>query len=209
MKKLHFIIAIMFVGSSLFGQTATTLFDSLSRQMSTAVKPAEYALLAARFNALSTMESSPWEAGYYCAYCLLMEANGTESDTKKDALLDQAEQKVNELIKLMPREDELYTLRAFINQVRISVSPMMRGMKYSGLANDDLALAIEIDKNNPRAWFLKAMNTYYTPAMFGGGKEKACPLFQKAAGLFTQQNKESKINWGTEINNQMVKSCAQ
>ena len=60
MKKLHFIIAIMFVGSSLFGQTATTLFDSLSRQMSTAVKPAEYALLAARFNALSTMEASPW-----------------------------------------------------------------------------------------------------------------------------------------------------
>lgn len=86
---------------------------------------------------------------------------------------------------------------------------MMRGMKYSGLANDDLAVAIEIDKNNPRAWFLKAMNTYYTPAMFGGGKEKACPLFQKASGLFAGQNKEAKIGWGAEINSQMLKSCGQ
>ncbi|MCE1168867.1 MAG: hypothetical protein LWX70_12300 [Sphingobacteriia bacterium] len=209
MKKLHLIFVLLFTGSTLFGQSVEMLFDSLTNQISKAEKPSDYALLAASFNALTAMESAPWEAGYYHSYCLLMEANGTDTDSKKDALLDQAETKVNELLKMMPREDELYVLRAFINQVRISVSPMMRGMKYSGLANDDLAVAIEIDKNNPRAWFLKAMNTYYTPAMFGGGKEKACPLFQKASGLFAGQNKEAKIGWGAEINSQMLKSCGQ
>jgi hypothetical protein len=45
---------------------------------------------------------------------------------------------------------------------------------------------------------LEAQNTFYTPETFGGGKNAAKPLFDKAARLFDTFKPETPIspNWG-------------
>ncbi len=57
-------------------------------------------------------------------------------------------------------------------------------MTYSSKAEASLKKATEINDKNPRAWSLLGYNLFYTPALFGGGAEKALPLFVKARDKF-------------------------
>ena len=72
-----------------------------------------------------------------------------------------------------------------------------------------LQKAQTINKNNPRAEFLRAQNVYYRPAQYGGGKEKALPLFEESAKLFKHQNTDNYLFpvWGEKTNGEMIKNC--
>lgn len=185
--------------------------QSLLPQIGTATKPAELSLLASQLSSLAKGEPNRWEASFWAAHCMVLQAFGEKDADKVDPILDQAEPVIEKLIKMKPTEPEFYVLRAMLNQARIAVNPMLRGMKYAGRANDNLDLAIELDANNPRAWHLKGANVFGTPSMFGGGKEKAKPLFQKAGSLFSTYTQRSPYhpNWGKEQNDKMLKACDQ
>jgi len=65
-------------------------------------------------------------------------------------------------------------------------------------ASNALAKAEKIDPENPRISLLKAEDTYFTPAQFGGSKEKGLVLFQKALDQYASYKTEKPIlpNWG-------------
>ena len=40
-----------------------------------------------------------------------------------------------------------------------------------------------LNANNPRLYYFRGMSLFNTPEQFGGGKDKAKPVFEKAAEL--------------------------
>ena len=61
-------------------------------------------------------------------------------------------------------------------------------------------LAKKHDPDNPRLYLVDGMNSYYTPEMFGGGVDKAQPLFEKSYELFKTYKPvdETYPNWGID-----------
>ena len=85
-----------------------------------------------------------------------------------------------------------------IATLRMLGDPMNRYMTYGPEATAMLDEAKKTNPANPRAYLLEAQDKYYTPEQFGGSKEEAKVLFEKAQKLFETFKPESSIhpNWG-------------
>ncbi|MDD2964693.1 MAG: hypothetical protein PHQ65_17770 [Bacteroidales bacterium] len=202
-------IFALFVAITGFSQDYDSDLQALLPRIGQAKSAADYSLLASQLGSLAQSEPNRWEASFWSAHCMVLQAFAETDSDKVDPILDAAEPVVEKLIKQQPTEAEFYVLKAMLNQARIGVNPMLRGMKYSGRANDNLDLALQFDAANPRAWHLKGSNTYFTPAMFGGGKKRAMPMLQKADSLFKTYKPHSPYhpNWGADRNAEMLQSC--
>jgi hypothetical protein len=75
--------------------------------------------------------------------------------------------------------------------------------------DDYIAKAKKINPENPRIFFLEGQGPFYKPKMFGGGKNKAQPYFEKAKELFAKEDKTSllKPHWGETENEEYLKQC--
>ena len=64
---------------------------------------------------------------------------------------------------------------------------------------------------NPRPYYLKGQNTYFTPAFFGGGVENALPLFKEAQAKFDAFEKASSIHpdWGAGTNSYFLNKAEE
>ena len=164
--------------------------------------------LANQFERIANAESGKWHPGYYAAYCYVWATAVDEIPAEdKHKLLDLAQVQMDVLQKSFKKESEIFALQAFLYQMRIT--DMSKGFKYSSLASETLEEAEKINPNNPRIYYLRGNNTFHTPKAFGGGKEKAKPMFEKAAALFESQKPANAIEpaWGNEHNKQMLAEC--
>lgn len=164
--------------------------------------------LANQFERIANAETGKWHPGYYAAYCYVWAtAVGEIPAEDKHKLLDLAQVQMDILQKSFKKESEIFALQAFLYQMRIT--DMSKGFKYSSLASEALEEAEKINPNNPRIYYLLGNNTFHTPKAFGGGKEKAKPMFEKAAALFESQKPANAIEpaWGCEHNNKMLALC--
>ncbi len=180
------------------------------QKMYTLNSSSEFISLANQFQRVATVEKEEWLPRYYASYCYVISTVLDEMTAdEKNEKLDMAQQEMDVLKEQASNESEVYALQAFIYQLRIT--DMTKGMKYSGLANEALAVAEKLNPENPRVYYLRGTNKYYTPKIFGGGAEKAKPFFEKAAEkfkIFQPQNSLSPI-WGKEQNEQMLASCLE
>lgn len=164
--------------------------------------------LANQFERIANAETGKWHPGYYAAYCYVWATAVSEIPAEdKHKLLDLAQVQMDVLQKSFKKESEIFALQAFLYQMRIT--DMSKGFKYSSLASEALDEAEKINPNNPRIYYLRGNNTFHTPKAFGGGKEKAKPMFEKAAALFESQKPTNAIEpaWGSEHNKQMLAEC--
>lgn len=168
----------------------------------------ELTTLANQFQRISNAEKDKWLPGYYAAYCYVASTfYGEMSADDKHKQLDFAQAEIDKLLKTNSKESEIFALQAFIYQIRIT--DMSKGFKYSSLASEALATAENLNDKNPRVYYLTGSNTFHTPKMFGGGKEKAKPYLEKAAKMFETQKPENELspNWGKEHNSQLLSQC--
>lgn len=164
--------------------------------------------LAGQFERIANAESGKWHPRYYTAYCYVWATAVNEiSADDKHKLLDMAQVQMDALLKTYKTESEIFALQAFIYQMRIT--DMSKGFKYSSLASEALEEAEKINPNNPRVYYLRGNNIFHTPKAFGGGKEKAKPIFQKAVVLFESEKPANPIEpaWGSEHNKKMLALC--
>jgi hypothetical protein len=164
--------------------------------------------LANQFERIANAETGKWHPGYYTAYCYVWAtAVGKMPAEDKHKLLDLAQSQMDILQKTFKKESEIFALQAFVYQMRIT--DMSKGFKYSSLASEALEEAEKLNPNNPRVYYLRGNNKFHTPKAFGGGKEKAKPMFEKAAALFESQKPANAIEpaWGSEHNKQMLAQC--
>ncbi len=75
-------------------------------------------------------------------------------------------------------------MKAHFSSSKLIIDPMSRWQKYGALFDQHLKEAAKLDPQNPRVDYLRGTNLFYTPENFGGGKDKAKPLFESALKKF-------------------------
>lgn len=177
------------------------------KKMYKAETPQELSTISSTFYRVAQKETDEWLPLYYASYSLVRIAFFSEDRDEIDKHLDVAQRYVDELMEAKPRESEVYVLQALLYSMRISGA--MSGMKYSTLSNEALDKAEELNKNNPRIYYCRGNNVFHTPAMFGGGKTKAKPLFEKALALYQSEHPQTAFwpSWDKGHTKQMLEQC--
>ncbi|MBA3970823.1 MAG: hypothetical protein H0X46_01520 [Bacteroidetes bacterium] len=212
MKKLVSIAALLSI--TLFAAAQNKKYISAMEKNVAALDTTRDAIqlqsLANNFERIGSAEKSEWLPSYYVAYCYVNMTYSTKGDMI-DTYCDKADKFISVADSINPNNSEIYTLKAQIASARISVNPMTRGQKYGTISGELTDKAKEFDKTNPRPYYLEGTSYFYTPPMFGGGKDKAKPVFQKALEMFETFKPASTIapNWGKNSTLYFLKKCEE
>lgn len=204
MKKTTLLLLLALTSIGLQAQNKKYL-ESMKKNMvllDSAKKPAEWQVAANGFERIAAAEKKEWLPNYYAALCYVNMAYNSET-SKIDMYCDKAQQLIKKADSLQPKSSENAVLMAMIASARIGVDPMSRGQQYGIMAGGFVDLAKKLDPNNPRAWLQQGISVFYTPEMFGGGKEKAKPILATAGEKFNTFKALSDIHptWGKEVLN--------
>jgi len=161
--------------------------------------------LANSFERIAEAEKNQWLPYYYAALSNVMagymlggaNAMGGNAD-KTDPMADKAEKLLNKAEEMAKDNSEIYAVKKMIATLRMMGDPMNRYMTYGPEAAAALEKAKTLNPDNPRVYILEGQDKFYTPEQFGGSREEAKKLFEKARQLFDTFRPESSIhpNWG-------------
>jgi len=209
MKKTIFILSAILVAGFSFAQMPDKFVKAMESKivMLDSVQTAEgYIELANAFERIADAEKNQGLAYYYAAYCnasagTMVGAGGdmmAAKADKTDPYADKADKQIKKAEELMKSNSEIFIVKKMIVTLRMLGDPMNRYMTYGPEATAMLDEAKKTNPANPRAYLLEAQDKYYTPEQFGGSKEEAKVLFEKAQKLFETFKPESSIhpNWG-------------
>jgi hypothetical protein len=158
------------------------------------------------FERVGDAEKTQWLPYYYAA---LAQTRIGWIDKKADA--DKLAEKTKAIVakaEAIENNAELCTIDNMIATQQMLVDPQTRWQTYGMQASAALKKAKEFDPNNPRIYYLEGMSIFGTPEQFGGGKEKAKPVFQKSVDLYkTFQVKPLYPDWGKEQAQTMLAKC--
>lgn len=209
MKKTIFILTAVLLASFSFAQMQDKFLKAMEANIAIldTTKTADgYIDLANAFERIADAEKNQWLAYYYAAYCNAGAGTlvGTGGDMmaakadKTDPYADKAEKLIGKADELMKNNSEIYIVKKMIATLRMLGDPMNRYMTYGPEAQAMLDEAKKLNPDNPRVYILEGQDKYYTPEQFGGSKEEAKTLFEKALKLFETFKPESSIhpNWG-------------
>jgi len=169
----------------------------------------EYQQVVNTFERIAAAEQQQWLPAYYATLTYINMSNSEQDGDKKDQLLDKAQLHLDKALKLAPKESELHVLQGYVHLMRISVSPMVRGLKYSSMAIENFEKAKTLNPDNPRAYFMLGSTKFNTPAMFGGGPEAAKPHLTIAKEKFDRVKPASAIapSWGQKAAESLLAKC--
>ena len=184
-------------------KTNLTLFDS-------AKTTEDFQKLANAFERIGDAEKTQW-LPYYYAGLALTTAGWMETMKDKDgnagrinALCDKADA----VATANPDKAEILSVRNMALTQQMIVDPQTRWMTYGQQAGQVLEKAMKLDPNNPRLYYLQGMSLFGTPEQFGGGKDKAKPVFEKAVQLYKDAKpKELYPRWGQKQAEDMIVQC--
>ncbi len=151
------------------------------------------------FTRIGDAEKDKWLPYYYAAYTTAFGALLEKDVNKKDGMADQAAELLKKASDILQKDNsEIEVIKSMIATVHLTVDPQSRYMTYGPESAEALKKAEDLDSTNPRPVLLQAQSLFYTPEAFGGGKDAAKPLFDKAAKLFKDFKPASDIapTWG-------------
>ena len=164
--------------------------------------------VSAQFERIGDMEKTQWLPYYYAA---LAQVNIGWMDQKADK--DKLAAKTKDIIakaEAIEKNSELYILLNMVATQQMLVDPQSRFMSYGMEAGKALETAKQLDPNNPRIYYLEGMSLFGTPEAYGGGKDKAKPLFEKSVELFRSFQPKSELHpkWGQKVAEGMLAKCS-
>lgn len=200
MKKFLFSIAL-FATIALQAQSdkyVPAMKDNFKMQ-DNAKTTEDFQKVSATFERIGDAEKTQWLPYYYAALALTTPA-WTDANIDKDAnaqkiiaLCDKADA----LTTTNEDKAEIFSIRNMAATQQMLVDPQSRFMSYGQEAAADLQKGMQLDPNNPRLYYLQGMSIYGTPPQFGGGADKAKPIFEKAMELFKDATpKPLYPDWG-------------
>lgn len=164
--------------------------------------------VSAMFERIGDAEKNQWLPYYYAA---LAQTNIGWRDEKTDK--DKLAEKTKAIIaKAQAIEDnsELYVLLNMVATQQMMVDPQNRWMPNGHEAAQALTAGKKLDASNPKLYYLEGMSLFNTPVQFGGGKDKAKPVFEKAVELYKSAKPKSELHpkWGQKISEDMLAKCS-
>jgi hypothetical protein len=160
------------------------------------------------FERIAAAEKTKWEPYYYASFGYLMMATREQEGSKKDLLLDQAQDALKNASALAPAESEVVALEGFILMMRVTVDPAARGPQVSGQAFAAFSKAVMLNPGNPRALALMAQMQLGTAKFFNMPATEACETAGKAAGLFDAPvSNPLAPSWGKQMNEALLAQC--
>jgi hypothetical protein len=151
--------------------------------------------LAGTFERIGDAEKTQWLPYYYAALAQtwigwMPDVKDKDANSRKiGAYLAKAE--------AIEKNAETYAVENMSATQQMLVDPQSRWMTNGKDASTALQNGMTADPNNPRLYYLQAMSLMNTPAQFGGGKDKAKPVFEKSIALFkAAQPKPLYPKWG-------------
>jgi hypothetical protein len=166
----------------------------------------QYQSLAATFDRIGDAEKTQWLPFYYAA--LAQALAGWNPDLKDK---DANSRKINAYLakaESIEKNSETYAVENMSATQQMLVDPQNRWMTNGKDASEALEKGLALDANNPRLYYLQGMSMFNTPAQYGGGKDKAKPLFEKSVALFkAAQPKPLYPTWGQKQATDMLAQC--
>ena len=217
MKQLLFAVAI--IASVAAHAQSDKYTDAMKKNLSmfdSAKATADFENIAAGFQRIGDAEKTQWLPYYWQGLALARIGWMYFPDEKgvtavKVSNLDQS---VNDLATRInaaadkadaaatddKAKSEIPILRYMALTQQMIVDPQSRYMTFGQQSADYLTKAMQLNPNNPRAAYLQAMSVYGTPEQFGGGKDAAKALVQKAVELAkAEQTKPLYPHWSLEL----------
>lgn len=212
MKKAIFLFVAVATGLISFGQSKfeSAMADAL-KQFGESNSPESMTAVSNQFDRIATAEPGEWLPLYYSSMINCILAFQTEEPIAKQALIDNAQLKLDAALKIASSESELFTLQIMIYQALMAVEPMNNGMVYGAKASGSFQTAVTLDPGNPRPYYLQGISVMYTPEQFGGGNAAALPLFAKGVELYNAFVPKSEIypNWGKDECMKFYQDCQE
>lgn len=203
MKTLFIILlsVISFTSSGQSSRYEQAMLSALGK-MNDAATISEFIEAANMFERIGQTEKTEWLPLYHAAYMYIVAGFQEQDVSLKDPYFDKAQRFLDNAFKIAPENSELHVLQAFVYPGRIVVDPMARGMEYMGLMNAAIDRAIQLDPENPRSYYLRAVTLLNMPEAFGGGPAVAKPVFETAREKYNSFKPESKMSpdWGKQQN---------
>jgi hypothetical protein len=162
--------------------------------------------LAGTFDRIGDAEKTQWLPYYYAAL-----AQSTIGWFPATTDKDGNAQKINAYLakaEAIEKNAELYAVENMSATQQMLVDPQNRWATNGKDAATALQKGLAADPNNPRLYYLQGMSLFNTPPQFGGGKDKAKPVFEKSVALFkSAQPKPLYPTWGQQMSETMLKQC--
>ena len=209
MKKTLLTLIVLFIGLiNLNNLYADDYSDAMVKTLKKYGEAAELndktALLKVRgdFERILQLKKNEWMVNYYLGmidYLLTLKATEEKNtdDVKKYnesalALFDKSTDAKDDFA-------EAYVMKMAAEGNRWSYEPnkMNDIIAKSTQAKET---ALKLDPNNPRYYLVDGYMTFYTPESFGGGVDKALPMFEKSWDNFQtfKPVDETYPNWGSD-----------
>lgn len=210
MKKLLFVMlaACSLVAASAQSEMFQKKMQETLMLMDSAKSVQDLQQVSAQFERIGDVEKTQWLPYYYAA---LAQINIGWMDAKADK--DKLAEKTKPIIakaEAIEKNADLYLLDYMVATQQMLVDPASRWMTYSAAMDKALADAKAADVNNPRIYYLEASGVMGKPEAFGGGKQKAKPIFQKSVDLFKTYKPASPFHpkWGQKQAEAMLAQCS-
>lgn len=163
----------------------------------------------ALFERIATVEKNNWLPNYYIGMINALEAFNPKNKEKATALIEKAQNAVDNATLISPNNAEIMVLQAMVYTAILVQDPMTNGMKYSGLAMEQYYKALAIDPNNPRVVFSKAEFELGGAKWSGADTKPICAQIAKSIELFATFKPETVFhpNWGEDRAKEALKNC--
>lgn len=164
---------------------------------------------ANQFERIGDAMQEEWLPFYYAAYCHVQISHLEKKDRAKDLHVDKAVELNKRAEQISPENSEIFVMKGFILQAKMSVEPLVRGLKYNKECLGMFQEARKLDPENPRSYLWHGVNLYNSPVYMGGGKEKALPLLEMALSKFETYPMISEIHpdWGKDYADSIRMEC--
>ena len=201
MKKIKFLILISLI--SLFAKAQNSKYvlameKNISLIDSGGKNPTAFQDAYNGFERIAGANPKEWLPLYYQSFCEVMMGMAQTNSLKKDDYFDKAEALINKADSLQKDNSEIFVMKSFVVSMQLSVDPQARGQVLGMKSGMLLGKAMQLDPENPRAYYLKGQGLMYTPEQWGGGKDKAIPVLETAVAKFAKFKPANSImpNWG-------------
>jgi hypothetical protein len=146
--------------------------------------------------ALTVAPNDAWLL-HYAGFAMYRQATLTmgRDGADPDPYLEKADDYLERAIRA-GKIAESHSLRSGVLGMMIGSNPL-KGMILGPRSGGETEKALELAPNNPRVWMMRGVGAMNTPAMFGGGMDKAEEYLKKAIALFaTDKPVHPAPSWG-------------